>query len=70
MKKLFAVIACAFCLLSLPAFALTFNTCWGTNEAAAAANSITVSVSPTGGSGHLLVGFARYANLVAGHKFC
>ena len=40
---------------------LTFNTCWGTNEAAAAANSITVSVSPTGGSGHLLVGFARYA---------
>ncbi len=36
-----------------------FVGCWGTGEQAGSATTVTVSVSPTGGTGHALIAFAR-----------
>ena len=47
----------AFKIATTPAF----NTCWGANEAVPSTNTIGVPVSPAGGSGHLLVAYARQA---------
>jgi|GEM_PF-5581781 len=40
----------------------TLNTCWGSNEASGSSTTDTLAVTPTGGSGHALIVFAREGN--------
>lgn len=39
--------------------AITFGTCWATNQTVGPQTSLSVSVSPVGGTGHVLVAYAR-----------
>lgn len=55
MKLFIAILLLGLRCHAAPAFVA----CTGTNEQAAGATTVTVSVTPTGGSGHLLVAYGR-----------
>lgn len=57
MKRLIGL--AVFFLSTCSAFAQTPGTCWAVNENASSVASVTVAATPTGGSGHVLVAYAR-----------